>query len=182
MTAAYTELQHAFKRMDNRFYDFRVQCRGLAQALREDLATYLGMSAGDVRFFKSEDLDAMNIAGLNEIPTQYNDPFEGGELALGGSYRIGLCFGIIPFGETTPAWYPLIPLRFTKDNGNFTLAIEKSDKSFDLGIIPEKGVRQVSEWIINRWGEIANEGFDNFVSGKANNEMGFHTLFSERRT
>lgn len=181
MKEAYLQLQRAYSDMDDKFYDFRCQCRNVAQALREDLADFLGISAGEVRFFKSEELDEINANREDVIPSQYNDPFEAGELASGGSYRIGLCFGVSPVGETTAAWYPLIPLHFIRNDNGFTLLVEKSDRQFDLGQIPEQKVRAVSEWIVQRWEGIANEGYNGFLSGKKNNEMGFHAIFREQR-
>jgi hypothetical protein len=180
MTAAYQELQHAFTHMDDRFYDFRCRCRELAQSLREDLAEYLGISPADVKFFRSDELDEINLRGQAEFPQQYNDPFEAGELASGGSYRIGLSFGITPIGENVAAWYPLVPLQLTSNGEKFSLTIERSGIPFDLEHIPERNLRKISHWIVERWNEIARGGFENFILGKRN-EMGFHAIFREYR-
>jgi|GEM_PF-4637492 len=174
MTDVFQELQKAFNDMENRFGDFHVECRELAQDFREDLANHLGVPPSQMSFFKAEELCEMRANDQSGIPPQYNDPFDCGELAKGSSYQIGLCLGICFIGEDLPGWYLMSLLRFEKAGDEFTLHIGKNVHSFDLGQNPKDKLRPVSEWIVNYWKGIANQRYEDFISGRKENEMGFH--------
>ena len=180
MTAAYQELQKAFSDMEDRFFDFRAECRNLVQDIREDLADYLGVSPNQITFFKTEELYEMRAQQQSGIANQFNDAFDCGELAKGSSYQIGLCLGICYIGENMPGWYLMSLLELEKNEDEFTLNIEKNVHSFDLGKNPKDKLRTVSEWLVGYWKQVASQRYEDFVAGKAESQIGFH-LFQKNQ-
>ena len=178
ITAEYKELQYAFAEMDDQFSEHRAKCRNIAQALRENLADYLGLHPSEIRFITPDELDQVLAVGTAK-PNHFNDAFEAGQLTSGGVYRIGLCFGVSPDGETEPVWYPLVPIKLVVESKKLSLEVERTGFTFELGA--RSNLRPVSEFIVKHWRELAHQEFSRFCSRARKREIGYHTLLSNRR-
>lgn len=182
MAPTYSDLQCAFTRMSDQFDDYQVSCRELVSVFREDLASCLGIRASEIKFLRPEDSNEKTVDSLKDVADGFNDPFDAGELVRGGFYRIRLRFGISPVGESNTAWHLVVPLQLARHSGNFTLKVESLNHTFELGQlpVPEEKIRDVSEWLLQHFNELAENMFERFISGNQCNEIGIHTLFSKR--
>jgi hypothetical protein len=185
MTVTFESLKSAFSAAEDQLDRHWSGCIDVAESLRLDLASVLGLDAlKDIKFVRHSDIETNRTTGSSELVDQFSDPDDVADLSATEQFRVGICFGVPYRNEPNPAWYLMIPIKVSKSGGVFVLSSEVLPKEeFPIGLPPKFEMRKFSEAIISRLIEQRKGSYDRFLSGNNSREkeMGFHVSIHKNR-